>query len=159
MLKTRLYRKFAVFMIAVLAFSLFAPVDIARADVDTRLAFSFENPEDPVVMEPLRAETCEKFEVYGVGFKICVKTEVKNKKVNVCAKVGDMGYKCMAVVQDGCLNLNPTKIILNFKGCVRDYKATSTNVSFTFKVKACASFPGIGEKCKTFWQPKFSVGL
>lgn len=157
MLKARFHRKFAVFMIAALAFSLFTPADIASAGSGARTVF--ENPEGAISSDSMRAEKCEKFDVYGVGFTICLKTEVKNKKVNICAKVSNTGYKCMAVVQDGCLNLNPTKIVLNFKGCVRDYKATSTNVSFTFKVKACASFPGIGEKCKTFWQPKFSVGL
>lgn len=157
MLQNRTYRKFAVFMAAVLAFSFFTPANIASADSGVRLVF--ENHEGAIASDTMRAEKCEKFDVYGVGFTFCAKAESKNKKVNVCAKVGDTGYKCMAVVQDGCLNLNPSKILLNFKGCVRDYKATNTNVSFTFKVKACASFPGIGEKCKTFWQPKFSVGL
>lgn len=92
-----------------------------------------QNEKNPAASK----ETCWKW----WKLKFCVKTEYASGKVRIGVKASALPYAYFNIVQNGCFNANPTKLLANMKYCVKNFvkptKANKYTTSFSFQVQAC----------------------
>jgi len=73
--------------------------------------------------------------------KFCVKTDYALGKARVGIKLPAIPYMYVNIVQNGCFNANPSKLLANMKYCVKNFvkptKANNYTTSFSFQLQAC----------------------
>ena len=73
--------------------------------------------------------------------KLCVKARIDKDRVEVGAKAIGSPYVWVTIYKNGCYYMNPTKLLVDVRVCVSDFKKSVTSkqisVSFKLSMKAC----------------------